>query len=201
MLHRQTACASGYARGVAQFLEICRKTAFFRGRFWGPPGFIKCIGGTILASKIWTLFWPPWAAGGPLLGRLGIHFWGGFWCPYGLSEVDPRTPQKRTPGRPSGPKWRPHFGCENSSACEAYTHTHMWPSAAPPPRQQTPGLERSPVSPSTASSISATTADHAFSSRLACERLTSQMLQGNDAHRSDALLHILLFHPIAKTHF
>ena len=122
VLYRQTACASGYARGVAQFLEICRKTEFFRGRFWGPPGFIKCIGGTILASKIWTLFWPPWAAGGPLLGRLGIHFWGGFWCPYGLSEVAPRTPQKRTPGRPSGPKWRPHFGCENSSACEAYTH-------------------------------------------------------------------------------
>ena len=120
-----------------------------------------------MASKIWTLFWPPWAAGGPLLGRLGIHFWGGFWCPYGLSEVAPRTPQKRTPVRLSGPKWRPHFGCENSSACEVYTHTHMWPSAAPPPRQQTPGLERSPVSPSTASSISATTADHAFSSRLA----------------------------------
>ena len=134
MLHRQTACASGYARGVAQFLEICRKTEIFSGRFWGPTAFIKCIGGTILASKIWTLFWPPWAAGGPLLGRLGIHFWGGFWCPYGLSEVDPRTPQKRTPGRRSGPKLRPHFGCENSSACEVYTHTHYWPSAAPPPR-------------------------------------------------------------------
>ena len=81
--HCQTACASATDR-LDQFLEIDRKNVdfwrhqvleivrkswIFRGRFWTPPGLIKCPGGTILASTMWTLFWAQWAAGDPILGR------------------------------------------------------------------------------------------------------------------------------------
>ena len=98
-------------RGAGPISGNLQEKCFFSRPFLGPPLSYKMYWRDHFGVQNVAAILAPMggrgstfgAAGDPLLGRILVPIW--------ALRNGPQTPQKRTPGRPSGPRWRPHFGC------------------------------------------------------------------------------------------